>query len=132
MALIEKTDIMHLGFLKKESFTGSSEGMRYRMSKVVYKDPDTELLKKIEAGEADYPVDKKTGEKIMNPTKERLRLGVWVWPEPFSFDKTPEDKKLYKELAFDEAGVMEGLAWLNAQKSENDWTELRISWKDRP
>ena len=129
MIAIEKTDIMHIGFLKKESFTGSSEGMRYRMSKVVYKDPDTELMQKIEAGEADYPVDKKTGEKILNPTKERLCLGVWVWPEPFSFDKTPEDKKIYIELPFKEEGVEEGLEWLNARKIEHDWSELKLSWK---
>ena len=60
----------------------------------------------------------------------RRVLASLYWEGPSELP--PEDKKLYKELAFDEAGVMEGLAWLNAQKSENDWTELRISWKDRP
>ncbi len=130
MKLIDKTDIMHIGFLKKENFAGSSEGMRYRFAKIVYKDPDLELIKKIEAGEADYPVDKKTGEKIMNPVKERFMLGVWVWPEPFSFDSTPEDKKIFKELPFDEDGVMAGLDWINEQKKSNDWSELALSWRD--
>ncbi|SFG07315.1 hypothetical protein [Oribacterium sp. WCC10] len=130
MKLIEKTDIMHIGFLKKESYTGSSEGMRYRMSKIVYHDPDTELLKKIEAGEADYPVDKKTGEKNMNPTKDRFTLGVWTWPEPFSFEKTPEEKKHFKELDFTEDGVTEGLEWLNAEKQSVDWGEAAYSWRD--
>lgn len=130
MKLIESTEIMHIAFLKKEVFAGSSEGMRYRFSKVTYKDPDTELLKKIEAGEADYPVDKKTGEKIMNPIKERYTLGVWVWPEPFSFEKTPEDKKTFKEFDFSEDGVMEGLRWINEEKQSKDWAELQLSWKD--
>ena len=130
MKPIEKNDIMHIGFLKKEVFAGSSEGMRYRFAKKVYKDPDLELIKKIEAGEADYPVDKKTGEKIMNPVKERFTLGVWVWPEPFSFDRTPEDKKTFKEFSFDEDGVMAGLDWINDQKRSSDWSQLSLSWKD--
>ena len=130
MKQIEATEIMHIAFLKKETFAGSSEGMRYRFSKVVYHDPDTGLLKKIEAGEADYPVDKKTGEKILNPTIERNTLGVWVWPEPFSFEKTPEEKKIFKEFDFKEDGVIEGLKWINEQKKTHDWAELSMSWKD--
>ena len=130
MKPIEKNDIMHIGFLKKEVFAGSSEGMRYRFAKKVYKDPDLELIKKIEAGEADYPVDKKTGEKIMNPVKERFMLGVTVWPEPFCFEKTPEDKKTFREFPFDEDGVMAGLDWINEQKRDHDWSELSVSWKE--
>ena len=116
MKLIEATEIMHIAFLKKETFAGSSEGMRYRFSKVVYHDPDTGLLKKIEAGEADYPVDKKTGEKILNPTIERNTLGVWVWPEPFSFEKTPEEQKKYKEFEFSEEGLNEAINWLGSEE----------------
>ena len=96
MKELKSTDIMHIGFLKMEPYTGSSEGMRFRMSKVTYTEPDTELLAKIEAGEAAYPVDKKTGETIMNPTKDRYTLGVWVWPEPYSFDFTPDEYKTFR------------------------------------
>ena len=130
MKEIQSNDIMHIGFLKMEPFAGSSEGMRFRMSKVTYTEPDTELLAKIEAGEAAYPVDKKTGETIMNPTKDRYTLGVWVWPEPYSFDFTPDEYKTFHEFVFSEDGVMEGLAWLNEEKQAKDWAEAALSWTD--
>ena len=130
MKEIESRDIMHIGFLKMEPYTGSSEGMRYRMSKVTYTEPDTELLQKIEAGEADYPVNKKTGETILNPTKDRYTLGVWVWPEPCSFDFTPEEYNTFKEFVFSEDGVMDGLQWLNEEKKAKDWPEEALRWTD--
>ncbi len=40
MAEIKSTDIMHIGFLKKEKFNGSAEGMRYRMEKYSFEVPD--------------------------------------------------------------------------------------------
>ncbi len=130
MKTIDSKDIMHIGFLKMEPYTGSSEGMRYRMSKVTYTEPDTELLKKIEAGEADYPVNKKTGEKILHPTKDRFTLGVWVWPEPYGFSFTPDRFKTFREFVFSEDGVTEGLQWLNEQKQSRDWPEEALHWTD--
>lgn len=35
MKEIESGDLMHIGFLKKEKYTGSSEGMRYRLEKAL-------------------------------------------------------------------------------------------------
>ena len=130
MKTIERNDIMHINFLKKEPFSGSSEGMRYRMAKITYTEPDEELIAKIRAGEVEPPVNKKTGEVILEPTKDRFMLGVWVWPEPFDFQKTPEEHKEFRELPFNEDGVMEGLAWLNEIKQEKDWPSLAYSWKD--
>lgn len=130
MKTIKKNDIMHINFLKKEPFSGSSEGMRYRMAKVTYQEPDTELIARIRAGEAKPPINKKTGEEILEPVKERNVLGVWVWPEPFDFQTTPEERKEYQEFSFSEDGVMEGLAWLNEMKMGKDWSSLSYSWKD--
>ena len=130
MKTIERNDIMHINFLKKEPFSGSSEGMRYRMAKITYTEPDEELIAKIRAGEVEPPVNKKTGEVILEPTKDRFMLGVWVWPEPFDFQKTPEERKEFRELPFNEDGVLEGLAWLNEIKQEKDWPSLAYSWKD--
>jgi hypothetical protein len=76
MKTIERNDIMHINFLKKEPFSGSSEGMRYRMAKITYTEPDEELIAKIRAGEVEPPVNKKTGEVILEPTKDRFMLGV--------------------------------------------------------
>ena len=56
---------MPISFLKMEKFTGSYEGMRYRM----------EMVKK--------PADEAAG------TAEETVLKTTRWPEPFAFDHTP-------------------------------------------
>ncbi len=44
MREIGGSDIMHTGFLAKEPFTGSSEGMRYRLEKDAASNSEPELL----------------------------------------------------------------------------------------
>lgn len=41
--MIERKDVMPINFLKKENFTGSYKGMRYRMEKVSGADGETVL-----------------------------------------------------------------------------------------
>ncbi|MCR5742393.1 MAG: hypothetical protein K6F92_01500 [Lachnospiraceae bacterium] len=45
-------------------------------------------------------------------------LHVSVWPQPFCFEVTPEEKKIYKDFSFDEAGIVEAVEWLNATYEE--------------
>ncbi|NBH81326.1 hypothetical protein D7X88_00075 [bacterium C-53] len=87
--MIDRENFLNLNILKKEDYTGSMDGMRYRLNKV-----------EGEEGE--------------------VKLRVTVWPEPFCFDKTPEDKKTVKEFGFGEEGKMEAADWLNAQ-----WKEMK-------
>ena len=47
------------------------------------------------------------------------KLCATVWPEPFSFEKTPEDYKKQKEFSFDESGLDEAYEWV-CQCFEND------------
>lgn len=82
--MIDKDHFLNLNILKKEDYTGSMEGMRYRLIK-----------EEDEAGSA--------------------KLHVTVWPEPFCFDKTPEEQKTSEDFAFDEGGKMEAADWLNGQ-----------------
>ena len=63
--MIDLKDVMPISFLKKEPFTGSFQGMRYR----------------IEKQEAD---------------NEPTVLKTTIWPQPFCFDKTPDEKKSEK------------------------------------
>ncbi len=55
-----------------------------------------------------------------------------VWPEPFNFFTTPEERKQRKAFSFAEEGVAEAIAWMNeryeADKKvwENGWN----SWKE--
>lgn len=85
--MIDKDHFLNLNILKKEDYTGSMEGMRYRLIKA--------------ADEEDGP-----------------KLRVTVWPEPFCFDKTPEEKKLVRDFAFSEEGKADAAEWLNCQWAE--------------
>ena len=48
---------------------------------------------------------KKSGDSIV----------VTIWPEPYCYAKTPEDKKNRKEVALTKEGVEEARVWLNEQ-----------------
>ena len=38
-----------------------------------------------------------------------------VWPEPFCFVKTPEDKKTFRQFPLNEEGCQKAVEWLNEQ-----------------
>lgn len=44
--------------------------------------------------------------------KEEKRLLVTVWPEPFGFDKTPDEKKEQQDFSYDEEGLDTAYEWL--------------------
>ena len=48
---------------------------------------------------------KKSGDSIV----------VTIWPEPYCYAKTPEEKKIRKEVALTKEGVEEARNWLNEQ-----------------
>ncbi len=83
--MIRRSDILSIPFLKKSPFTGSFQGMRYRLAK----------MEKEEEGQS----------------KALLRAAVWK--EPYSFTATPEEQKEYREFAFSEEGICETVDWLN-------------------
>ena len=66
---------MPVNFLKKEKFTGSDTGMRYRM----------EMTKR--------EVPKEDGAD--GETVEETVLTVTSWPEPYGYDATPEEEKTH-------------------------------------
>ena len=51
---------------------------------------------------------KKNGDSIM----------VTIWPEPYSYAKTPESKKICKEVPLTKEGVEEARIWLNEQHDQ--------------
>lgn len=51
---------------------------------------------------------KKSGDSIM----------VTIWPEPYCYAKTPEDKKICKEVPLTREGVEEARIWLNEQHDQ--------------
>ena len=51
---------------------------------------------------------KKSGESIV----------VTIWPEPYCYAKTPESKKIRKEVPLSTEGVEEAREWLNEQHNK--------------
>lgn len=87
--MVEKKNMMPMAFFKKEPYTGSSEGMRYRIAKI------TE--------------EKTEGEE----TVKTDWLEAVVYPEPFCYELTPEENKIRKRFPFQEESLEEIRNWLN-------------------
>lgn len=91
--MIRRDDILSMEFLKKTEFTGSHQGMRYRLEGVM--------------------------------RQEGKRLSAVVWPEPYNYVTTPEEKKRRAEFSFDEDGITDAVAWMNDRLFED-----REQWRD--
>lgn len=52
-------------------------------------------------------------------------LNVFVYPEPFCFEQTPEDQITKREFSFTQEGIDAAIAWLNEtyEADHNRWTE---------
>lgn len=86
---IEETDIYKLNyFTYKKAFTGSYGNMRYRIIR----------MEKEETGEA--------------------VLSVAVYPQPYCWEETDEDKKQIREFEFSDEGRLQMIAWLNQKIEE--------------
>ncbi len=47
--------------------------------------------------------------------EEDTKLEVTIWPEPFGYAKTPEQKKQRMEFAFSNEGLEQAVDWMNEQ-----------------
>lgn len=97
--MIDYKDVMPISFLKKEPFTGSWQGMRYRIEK-------TEI-----------PISEDSDEK-------KTVLGVCIWPQPFCYDKTEESEKTRETFEFTPEGLSQCVDWLNTKYTDEKkrWT----------
>ncbi len=96
MILTDKLYRVPLAYIKKERYTGSYSGMRYMLEKKTFPAP--------EEGSEEAP-------------KDPVILAC-TWPEPFSYEKTEEEKKDFAEFPFTEEGVTQALDWVsNMQES---------------
>lgn len=46
---------------------------------------------------------------------EEQKLKVYIWSEPFCFDVTPKEQKLFALFAFSEDGLAQAINWMNGQ-----------------
>lgn len=51
-------------------------------------------------------------------SKEEDRLKAYAWPEPFSFEVTSEEKKIFRLFDFSEEGLTEAMDWLNSVQKQ--------------
>lgn len=59
----------------------------------------------------------------LKTSEEGLR--VWIYPEPWCFEQTPDEDKLSKIFSFDQVGLDAAVAWINETfKSRQDEWEL--------
>lgn len=91
MKKIQDTDIYKLNyFTYNKAFSGSIETMRYR----IICEPPYNSRQKLEE-------------------QPELHLLAAVYPQPYCWEETAEDKKEYKKFAFSEEGRQEMIDWLN-------------------
>lgn len=88
-----------------QPYLGSHRGMRFRIARNPMEDV------------ALAPPEKK-GDAVFEAI---------IWPEPFCFEATPEDKKTRKTFPFDIEGKEQMIAWLNEQyeKRYEEWEAVR-------
>lgn len=91
--MIERIDLFHLPFYKKEAFTGSDRGVRFWIGK-------TEIPKEGSEEEKDTV------------------LQVIMWPEPFALKHTADEKKVKKEFPFSEEGLDMVYEWILGEGRE--------------
>lgn len=111
--MVKAEEILSMEYLKKTEFTGSTEGMRYRLEK---------LEKKMTSD---------NGEEITVKV-----LLCTIWPEPFNFITTPADQKESKEFEFNRDGVEDAVAWMNDrlfqmhdrfEKAPDNWSSYQLT-----
>lgn len=91
---IKREDVFVFNYFNYgEAFHGSYKGMRYRIAR--------EPLVKSRNAEGEG------------------QLRVYSWPEPFAFDKTPEEQLVFKDFEFSEEGVCQAIEYLNGLWEES-------------
>ena len=62
--------------------------------------------------------------------KKNIGLLVWRWPQPFSFECTPDEEKVSESFGFDEEGRAGILEWLNKSYSDNEELYINAALKN--
>ena len=83
--MVERIDLFHLRFYKKEAFTGSDRGVRFWIGKT---------------------------ESVQSEEEKTEVLRVVMWPEPFALKHTPEEEKIQKDFEFSEEGLDAVYGWI--------------------
>lgn len=107
--LLERSEYMPLEYIRKQKWSGSFQGMRFLLHRIVEEKPE-------DAGEASEPEGKQE--------KEQVFLEAIVWKEPYSFEATPEEEKQRHRFPFSEEGRKLAISWL-----EDTYEHHREEWR---
>lgn len=110
--MITSDDILNMNFYKKEKFTGSYQGMRYLIKKDAVPDEPSDSA----------PAD-------ASPEDAPAMVDVFrvtIWPGPYNFASTDDDKKTSATFPFTPDGKDAVVAWLNEQ-----WQNRKSEWPAR-
>lgn len=83
--MIERQELLAFEFYKLRPFKGSDKGVRYMLQK----------------------------EEVSGEESTRTVLTAYIWPEPFCFEATPDEKKESRQFEFSEEGLCKAIEWLN-------------------
>ena len=89
--MIERLDLFHLPFYKKEAFTGSDRGVRFWVGRTEVQQEDKE---------------------------EETVLRTIMWPEPFALQSTPDEQKIAKDFSIAEEGLDDACARIQGEGRE--------------
>ena len=58
------------------------------------------------------------------------KLKCTVWPEPFNYFKTPDNKKESGFFFFEEDGIVDAVAWMNDKlfREKDKWENAAACW----
>ncbi len=92
--MITFDEVLNLNYYKKTSYTGWMNGMRFLIKREVVKEQTTD----------------ENGETVETETPQ---FHAWVWPGPYIFSLTPDDKKLDYTAPFSDEGKQAIVDWIN-------------------
>lgn len=120
--MITTEDILNMNFYKKEAFTGSFLGMRYRIAKEAVPLPAANTPAE-GSGASDAPVEGSGASDASAQAVTTDCFRVFIWPGPYAFAATSESEKTSAVFPFTEEGRRQVVDWLNEQ-----WAAKKDVW----
>lgn len=112
--MIDKNNFMPLNYFKKTAYTGSMEGLRFRLGKAVVPYTPEEIEKLTAEG------------KEIKEGDGTTVLRAQIWEGPFAYEKANPETLYHKDFTFTTEGIGEAADWLNAEylKDRDRWDDV--------
>lgn len=115
--MVIRKDLLSMSFYKKSPYKGSDGLMRYMIEKFTVEEP----VEEPEEAAEEKPIEK-TVDQAEDKNSDSLAPGDYfkttIWPGPYCFECTDDDKKRTHFTAFSEDGLNDAIEWLNSVSPE--------------